>query len=84
MSAAFLRLGLALHYLVKSHKQEGFFVMKQWNLLSTDTCSLVLKPLYNGSTTRQQSRPSLPKAAILDQEVQLACRFIHFSTFEFW
>lgn len=72
MSAAFLRLGLALHYLVKLHKQEGFFVMKQWNLPSTDTCSLVLKPLYNGPTTLQQSRSSPPKAAILDQEVQLS------------
>ena len=30
------------------------------------------KPLYNGPTTLQQSRSSLPKAAILDQEVQLS------------
>ena len=57
-------------------------VMKKWNLPSTNMCSLVLTPLYNGPTTLQQSRSSLSKAAILDQEVQLS---VHtFSTSEFW
>lgn len=47
--------------------------MKQWNLPSTDTRSLVLiKPLYNGPTTLQQSRSFLHKAIIVDEEFQLS------------